>query len=270
MIPPEILAQAITPYINQAKELFQKIDQGNIKEAAKLDIAKDLTKEEFVELMVKNDMERMPGYKEMTPEAQQAKLEEEIEQYGKGWGEQFDRLQKSLPKETTVKAQVETPVKAETTPLEAKTTPEKAVPQDLMEEARKYKTAEEFVNNQKILYHGTNQDFQEFDLSKRGTGADALGVGIGDYGNGIYFTRDINTAKNYASGMSEKFGGKPSVKEVHLDIKNPFDMNKIGEVDTLIMRGAGESAALKKIGVSKKGFNLYKDISGDLEDNWGD
>ena len=63
----------------------------------------------------------------------------------------------------------------------------------LMEEAKKYKTPEEFIKSKgKTIYHGTSQVFSEFDLSKTGE------IKYSDWGKeGIYFTTRKNTADYY-------------------------------------------------------------------------
>ena len=62
----------------------------------------------------------------------------------------------------------------------------------LTQEAKKYKTADEFVKAQKPLYHGTDAKFEKFDISKSGE------VQPADWGEGIYFTDNPAHAKNFA------------------------------------------------------------------------
>ena len=76
----------------------------------------------------------------------------------------------------------------------------------LEQEARKYKTAEEFVGAQDILYHGTDATFDEFSLESFGQ------TDEGFLGRGIYLTSD----KTFA----EEFGS--NIKEIYADIKNPL------------------------------------------------
>ena len=62
---------------------------------------------------------------------------------------------------------------------------------NLVEEAKKYKSAEEFVQAQGTpVYHGTNKNFDVFDVTKKGStqGFDEPG---------IFFTSDKNVAKTY-------------------------------------------------------------------------
>lgn len=62
----------------------------------------------------------------------------------------------------------------------------------LIQEAKKYKSAEDFVKAQQKLLHGTKTNFDKFDLSKSGD------VQHSDWGSGAYFTDNIGNAKNFA------------------------------------------------------------------------
>lgn len=65
----------------------------------------------------------------------------------------------------------------------------------------------DFISNKTIVYHGTNQKFKDFDAKKLGSAK------MGDYlGCGFYFTSNKDLAHEYGS----------IVKEVRLDIKNPY------------------------------------------------
>ena len=80
-----------------------------------------------------------------------------------------------------------------------------------VEEAKKYKSADEFMKAQgEPLYHGTNAKFDEFDTKKIGSTTDD-----GMWGRGFYFS-DKATAKNY---------GK-NIMEVTVDIKKPLVINQ--------------------------------------------
>lgn len=61
------------------------------------------------------------------------------------------------------------------------------------------------------LYHGTNQDFNIFDIKKLGNNMKSAG----NYGDGFYFTQNKDSAIWYS-------GGNGNLKEVYLNIKNPF------------------------------------------------
>lgn len=73
----------------------------------------------------------------------------------------------------------------------------------LLQEARKYKSAEEFVKAQPTYYHGTNAKFDTFEGGHKGIKVDTNG--------GFYFSPYKETAKNFGE----------NIKEVVLDIKNP-------------------------------------------------
>ncbi|MBC8384897.1 MAG: hypothetical protein H8E57_05215 [Candidatus Cloacimonetes bacterium] len=64
--------------------------------------------------------------------------------------------------------------------------------QSLIEEAKKYKSAEEYVASKgKPLFHGTNEKFDAFDISKFET------MNKGDWGKGIYLEPSVRGAKYY-------------------------------------------------------------------------
>nr|DAN71338.1 MAG TPA: ParB-like nuclease domain [Caudoviricetes sp.] len=66
------------------------------------------------------------------------------------------------------------------------------------------------------VYHGTNQDFNQFEDSK---------IQKADLGRGFYFTDNKDIAKNYADIRANERGGKGKVMETFLNVKNPFDLN---------------------------------------------
>jgi hypothetical protein len=59
-----------------------------------------------------------------------------------------------------------------------------------------------------ILYHGTNENFNDFDIDKIGYGSG----NYGHYGYGFYFSDDIREAKHYGS----------NIIKAYLRIENPF------------------------------------------------
>ena len=85
-----------------------------------------------------------------------------------------------------------------------------AQPDSLLEEARKYKTAEEFIESQ-LYYHGTNKTFKEF---KHTTNA--------ELGRGYYFTPDMFAAQKFAWGKKVGQGGKQNIITVTPTFKNPL------------------------------------------------
>ena len=68
---------------------------------------------------------------------------------------------------------------------------------DLSTEAKKYKSAEDFVKSKTNAYHGTDKVFDKFDLSKVGTTQK-----LDKYG--MFFTSDKQTARNYSSLYPQK------------------------------------------------------------------
>lgn len=73
----------------------------------------------------------------------------------------------------------------------------------LTQEAKKYKSAEEFVKAQGThVYHGTNAEFDKFDISK------ATNT---QYGKGIYFTENPKITKQYGKKTIEVYLDKNSV-----------------------------------------------------------
>ncbi len=88
------------------------------------------------------------------------------------------------------------------------------ITEPLIQEAKKYKMAEEFVEAQPIVYHGTNQVFEEFALDKKGLSTDMV-----DSKQGFFFTSSHKIAQTFAEFTGE---GTPNVKEVVLDMKNPL------------------------------------------------
>lgn len=54
-----------------------------------------------------------------------------------------------------------------------------------------------------IVYHGTNADIEEIDLSK--------GSRYKDFGQGFYVTPDLETARRMAYKKAKLFGGEPTI-----------------------------------------------------------
>ena len=86
---------------------------------------------------------------------------------------------------------------------------EQTLEQPLVQEAKKYKSAEEFVKAQQPLYHGTDATFEKLDIEMAGE------VQVSDWGQGVYFTDNPVHAKSFAEVaggdiVMERFA--PSVK----------------------------------------------------------
>lgn len=62
-----------------------------------------------------------------------------------------------------------------------------------------------------VVYHGTDKDFNEFDINKSGESSDT-----GMWGKGFYFSDNPDYASHYAKK------GKGNVKPVYISIKNPY------------------------------------------------
>lgn len=78
----------------------------------------------------------------------------------------------------------------------------------LIEEARKYRSAEEFVKAQGTpVYHGSSSEITEFEIRNPRRELDP-----GDYGRGVYFAPDKKIAKSYGDKITEAF----------VDLANPY------------------------------------------------
>lgn len=81
--------------------------------------------------------------------------------------------------------------------------------------------------NPLVVYHGTGQDFSEFDLSKVGNQTDT-----GMYGQGFYFSDNPEISSLYARNPQ----GGANVKPVYLSLQNP-----------LIIRGEGDIPKMREL-----------------------
>ena len=75
--------------------------------------------------------------------------------------------------------------------------------------------------NLKKVYHGTRADFDTFDINRSGENYEG---GWSNSGRGIYFTEDMAEAEQYAKDSTQD--GDTKIKEVYLDIENPFDTSQ--------------------------------------------
>jgi hypothetical protein len=86
----------------------------------------------------------------------------------------------------------------------------------LTQEARKYKSAEEFVKGQSdVVYHGTMEDFEKFELNPR-----EIGIHFGTK-KASEDRLKLNATDSYSAKLPEG----SIIKEVVLDIKNPLKVN---------------------------------------------
>ncbi len=125
----------------------------------------------------------------------------------------------------------------------------------LLQEAKKYKTADEFIEAQgETVYHGTNAKFDEFSL-------DYAGKGNGSNYDGIWFTKNKIQAEGIAEGLARtaKITGGTDVsafvKEVVLELKKP---KKINVDDVLLPETANKQIQEAK----REGFDsiIYSNI----------
>lgn len=63
-----------------------------------------------------------------------------------------------------------------------------------------------------VLYHGTTEKFDRFELARAGR------RDSGNLGRGIYLSADVEVAQMYAERNSERFGGVPTVYRVQANI----------------------------------------------------
>jgi len=145
----------------------------------------------------------------------------------------------------TVKEIKANPLRGSVTPSEF--LPKKKVVNSLEQEAKKYKSAEEFVKAQGTpVYHGTNAKFDVFDETKFKNGW---------LGKGAYFTSNKTLAKE---------NGK-ILKEATLNIKNPFIIKGNSPSDVLLeiknkfpeVNEFNISEVLKKNGYDSIKFNHW-------------
>jgi len=134
-----------------------------------------------------------------------------------------------------------------------------------------------------IAYHGSpHGEFDKFSFKKRGFGADIHG--FGDYGKGLYFTPIKSNAEAYARELSSNdlvSGSNPIVYTVELDIKNPFNFNKIVEYNKMMIPLFKKYGMLnipqeeynhvyKKLNSSEEEIDFFNDLESELGDNWTD
>lgn len=99
----------------------------------------------------------------------------------------------------------------------------KAPEEPLMAEARKYKSAEEFVNSKEKVYHWTNAKFDEFDIKKIWSQTDE-----GIWGRWIYFSPNKEMAK-----IAPWWNWARYIKEVIVDKSKLFDISKYKDIQKL-------------------------------------
>jgi hypothetical protein len=164
-----------------------------------------------------------------------------------------------LPKETTssIEARERTQLKRPTgiSPVKKGETPKTKL---LVEEAKKFKSADEFVKAQgEPVYHGTNAKFTEFDKKTIGKNRGS------SLGEGFYFTKDKDFAKQH---------GK-NVIETRVYLQNPLILNSKNDIHKIYNLFGGKEQYFKKLEeniISKKDITkeLKKQGFDGIIDNW--
>lgn len=70
----------------------------------------------------------------------------------------------------------------------------------------------------RIVYHGTNTQFDAFDSSYSGT----AGLDGAEYGEAYFFTDSQTVAEDYARSVAERNGGEPVVMTARVTLLNPL------------------------------------------------
>lgn len=107
------------------------------------------------------------------------------------------------------------PTKPPSVALEEKLTKTPEAQKELIQEARKYKTAEEFVKAQPKVFHGTDADFANFESKFLGSANGTAPINK----TGFSFSSSPEVAKTF---------GKNTI-EARVDIRNPFVIDAKGE-----------------------------------------
>ncbi|MCK4859329.1 MAG: hypothetical protein KAS87_02100 [Candidatus Omnitrophica bacterium] len=111
----------------------------------------------------------------------------------------------------------------------------------LITEARKYKSAEEFVEAQPKVYHGSPSKFK----------AEELKLGKGQYGEGFYFAKKEGKAELFAKKEGKEFG---QIIEVNLKLEKPFNIDLPKLVKGTVPLSVEDFNAIKKA----SGVNLQE------------
>ena len=82
----------------------------------------------------------------------------------------------------------------------------------LLENWRKY--LEESKQLPELLYHGTTEVFDAFDINKTGR------RDSGNMGSGVYLSTDSDIAMSYAEENAKRFDGDPVVLEVEHNLED--------------------------------------------------
>lgn len=108
-------------------------------------------------------------------------------------------------------------------------------------------TFKQFITEQNhVVYHGTNTDFDTFEYRKAGMGNDP-----GLRGRGFYFTPDIRTARNYGS----------IVKKYSVTIKKPFIPSEFKSADEIADK-LNIDTGMFRFNPSNGEFTIYNSYAG--------
>ena len=88
---------------------------------------------------------------------------------------------------------------------------------EILTEWRKYLKESKYLPG--LLYHGTTEAFDKFDISKIGR------RDSGNLGRGVYLSTDSNMAMSYAEENAKRFDGEPMVLEVEHSLENVANFN---------------------------------------------
>jgi len=102
------------------------------------------------------------------------------------------------------------------------------------------------------VYHGTGENFKELDESKQNSA-----TGHGDFGKGFYFSANEGIGKYYSLKFKDRV-----VKQFHLNVKNPFEINITDEVFDTPTKESLRS--LKNVTDAEKGI-IEKATEGDTD-----
>ena len=124
-------------------------------------------------------------------------------------------------------------------------------PEPLIEEAKKYKSAEEFVRAKAIYYHGSPVEKMNFGKQAKGN----------QMPFGVHFTTNKDIASDFATGVTKgkPTGGNGYITGVWLDIKNPLDITK-----GVYKAGSKEYEILKKIAQKSGESDVERDYRDDV------
>jgi len=125
---------------------------------------------------------------------------------------------------------------------------------NLLSEARKYKTAEEFVKAQgNPLLHGTEKKFKDFDISKMGMNEKDIPAR-----NSFFFTDSLDTAKSYGKNIQERYGSFKKPMTIDADGKMYGDMREELREAVLKAKKDGNDVVIIKNLSDRKDWGNYE------------